>query len=96
MPDSKNLRYDPDKKQIVGKDAHLEIEDNRLAILKEIGNRYPPYSVRELRKAIREKREHLAMIERQRKATSAEIIEYQRLAKLCEARDKEAAPYLDS
>ena len=95
MPDSKNLRYDADKKQIIGKDAHLE-DDNRLAILKEIGNRYPPYSVRELRKAIRDKREEFDLLERRRKKLSGEISEYQRLAKLCEQRDKEAAPYLDS
>jgi len=94
MPDSKNLRYDNDKKQIVGKDAHLE-DDNREAILKEIGNRYPPYSVRELRKAIREKRTQVDMLERQRRKINGEITEYQRLAKLCEQRDKEAAPYLD-
>lgn len=96
MPDSKNLRYDHAKKQIIGKDAHLEVDDNRMAILKEIGNRYPPYSVRELRKQIRMWREEVDGLERRRKKLSAQITEYQRLAKLCEQRDKEAAPYLDS
>ncbi len=95
MPDPKNLRYDSAKKQIIGKNAHLE-GDNREAILKDIGNRYPPYSVRELRKSIRDKREQMDMLERQRKKLAGEISEYQRLAKLCEQRDKEAAPYLDS
>jgi len=94
MPDSKNLRYDPDKKQIIGADAHLE-DDNREAILKEIGNRYPPYSVRELRKAIRDFRTQLDILEKQKRKVNAQITEYQRLAKLCEQRDKEAAPYLD-
>ena len=95
MPDSKNLRYDADKKQIVGKDAHLE-DDNRLAILKEIGNRYPPYSVRELRKGIREFRTQLDQLDRQSKKVRQQITEFQRLAKLCEQRDHEAAPYMDS
>ena len=95
MPNSKNLRYDPDKKQIIGKDAHLE-DDNREAILKEIGNRYPPYSVRELKKGVREKREQVALLDRQRKKVNGEISEFQRLIKLCEQRDREAAPYLDS
>ncbi len=95
MPDPKNLRYDPDKKQIIGQDAHLE-DDNREAILKEIGNRYPPYSVRELKKAVRDFRTQLDILEKQKRKVNANITEYQRLIKLCTERDKEAAPYLDS
>lgn len=95
MPNPKNLRYDPDKKQIIGQDAHLE-DDNREAKLREIGNKYPPYSVRELRKGVREFRTQLDQLERQAKKVKQNITEYQRLAKLCEQRDREAAPYLDS
>ena len=94
MPDSKNLRYDEQRKAIVGKDAHLEAE-NKEAIIKEIADRYPPYNVRELMKGIRGFRQDIDTYEAAIRDLRRKITEYQQLKKQCEQRDEELAPYLD-
>lgn len=93
MPDLNNIKYDPEKKCLVGKDAHLEIENVR-ALLKDIDNRYPPYQVKSLRAQIREFREEEAVHERRIKELRRKVTEWQRLSKQCERRDKEAAPLI--
>ena len=96
MPSGKNLRYDQDAHQIIGKDAHTEPVDNRNAILKEIASRYPPYNVKELKVAISDFRSEISVLEKSIKRARGKITQYQNLIKQCEARDKEAAPYLES
>jgi predicted RNase H-like nuclease (RuvC/YqgF family) len=93
MPDLNNIKYDPEKKRLVGKEAHLEIE-NVKARLKDIDNRYPPYQVNSLRAQIREFRAEIEVHERAIKRARAKVTDWQRLIKQCEARDKEAAPLI--
>ena len=94
MPDVNNLKYDPERKAIVGEDAHLE-DENRDARIKEIANRYPPYNVRELMKGIRGFREQIDVHEGAIRDLRRKITEYQQLKKQCEKRDEELAPLLD-
>jgi predicted RNase H-like nuclease (RuvC/YqgF family) len=94
MPDLNNIKYDPEKKRIVGKDAHLEIE-NVKNLLKDIDERYPPYQVKSLRAQIREFRAEEEVHNKRIKELRRKITEWQRLAKQCEARDKEAAPLIE-
>jgi hypothetical protein len=93
MPDLNNIKYDPDKKRIVGKEAHLEIE-NVKARLKDLDNRYPPYQVNSLRAQIREFRAEEDIHTRAIRRLRTKVTEWQRLVKQCEARDKEAAPLI--
>jgi rubrerythrin len=94
MPDLKNIKYDPVSKRLVGKDAHLEIE-NVKALLKDIDNRYPPYQVKALKAQIREFRTEEEVHARAIKRLRAKVTEWQRLMKQCDARDKEAAPLIE-
>jgi predicted RNase H-like nuclease (RuvC/YqgF family) len=94
MPDLNNIKYDPETKRLIGKDAHLEIE-NVKALLKDIDKRYPPYQVKSLRAQIREFRAEEEIYARRIKELRAKVTEWQRLSKLCEARDKEAAPLIE-
>ena len=86
--------YDPERKAIVEENAH-NAPANRAAKIKEITAKYPPYNVGELRKAIRTKREQIDELERAAKKLKKEITDFQILAKKCEQRDRELAPYLD-
>jgi hypothetical protein len=86
--------YDPERKAIVEENAH-NAPANRAAKIKEIAGRYPPYNVGELRKAIRTKREQIDELERSARKLKKEITDFQALAKKCEQRDRELAPYLD-
>lgn len=94
MPDLNNIKYDPERKRLVGKDAHLEIENVKV-LLKDIDNRYPPYQVKSLRAQIREFRAEEEVHARAIKRLRSKVTEWQRLAKKCEARDKEAAPLIE-
>ena len=94
MPDLKNIKYDDEAKRLVGKDAHLEI-DNVKAMLKDIDQRYPPYQVSSLKKQIREYRAEEQAHEARIKELRRNVTEWQRLIKQCEARDKEAAPLIE-
>lgn len=93
MPDLKNIKYDPETKRLVGKDAHLELENVKV-LLKDLDNRYPPYQVKSLRAQIREYRAEEEVHERRIKDLRRRVTEWQRLIKQCEARDKEAAPLI--
>ena len=93
MPDLNNIKYDPEHKRLVGKDAHNEIENVKV-LLKDLDNRYPPYQVKSLRREIREFRAEEEVHQRRIKELRRKVTEWQRLAKLCEQRDKEAAPLI--
>ncbi len=88
------IKFDPERNAIVETNAHLA-EANKDATVKEICNRYPPYNVKALREGIQEKRALIMDLERQTKKLNREITNFHSLAKQCEQRDKELAPYLD-
>ncbi len=88
------VKYDPERNAIVETNAHLA-DANKASRVKEICDRYPPYNVKALRDGIQEKRTSIAELDRQTKKLNREITNFQALAKQCEARDKELAPYLD-
>jgi len=94
MPDLNNIEYDAANHRLVGKDAHLELENVKV-LLKDIDARYPPYQVKSLRAQIREFRAEEEVHARAIKRLRAKVTEWQRLAKQCEARDKEAAPLIE-
>lgn len=94
VPDLNNIKYDPERKRLVGKDAHLEHENVKV-LLKDIDNRYPPYQVKSLRAQIREFRAEEEVHARAIKRLRGKVGEWQRLIKQCEARDKEAGPLIE-
>jgi len=95
MTDEKHeVKYDPERNAIVETNAHLGAA-NRAALIKDISDRFPPYNVKALRSAIQDKRVQIGQLEAQAKKLNRDITHFQQLAKQCEQRDKELAPYLD-
>ena len=94
MPDLKNIEFDEQNKRLVGKEAHLELENVKV-LLKDIDERYPPYQVKALRAQIREYRDEEEVHARRIKELRRRVTEWQQLIKKCEARDKEAAPLIE-
>ncbi len=88
------VEYDPERRAIVETNAHNG-PANRLVNIKAIESKYPPYNVKALRAGIQEKRVSIAGLDGQIKKLNREITNFQSLAKQCEQRDKELAPYLD-
>lgn len=96
MTDEKHeVAYDPERRAIVEKNAHLG-PANRLALIKSIEDRYPPYNVKALWSAVQDKRVAIGQLEAQIKKLNREITHFQQLEKQCKERDKELAPYRDS
>ena len=92
--DEHKVEYDPERRAIVETNAHNG-PANRLANIKSIEAKYPPYNVKALRAAIQDKRGAIADLEAQVKKLNRDITNFQSLAKQCEQRDKELAPYMD-
>lgn len=92
--DEHSVEFDPVRRAIVEKNAHNG-PANRLANIKAIEAKYPPYNVKALRTGIQDKRVSIGGLEAQIKKLNREITHFQQLAKQCEQRDKELAPYMD-
>ncbi len=92
--DEHKIEYDPERRAIVETNAHNG-PANRLANIKAIERNYPPYNVKALRAGVQEKRASIGRLEAQIKKLNREITHFQQLAKQCEKRDKELAPYMD-